>query len=121
MRGFRVDFKVPELGEALKQIGAYDGKARLRIENAVKTSTRAISRGARQRVPVLTGTLKKSIGARFDAKNCVGTIAAKSPPAHLVEFGHGGSGPAPEHPFMRPAFENEKPELIRAIKEAVKP
>jgi hypothetical protein len=26
-----------------------------------------------------------------------------------------------ERPYMRPAFENEKPSLIRGIKEAVKP
>jgi phage gpG-like protein len=151
-RGFRVNFSVPELNQAVKQISAYDSRTAQRVENQVQKSTKNIGNGARQRVPVRSGDLKKSISTRFDSRSITGYIAAKKPYAHLVEFGHKGGTARPdtkkalkipwaggmgvggenfaasadipsvrERPYMRPAFENEKPNLIRGIKEAVKP
>lgn len=160
-RDFRIYFDVPELGEAIRQIGAYDGKAATRIENAVKQATKNIKEGAKARVPVRTGALKKSISARFHRKSVTGYVKAGSynggrgggvPYAHLVEFGAKATTVKPvkakalnigppgaeaaglnefarkvqipkrnERPFMRPAFEEEKPNLIRAVKEAVQP
>lgn len=150
-RGFRVNMSVPELGRALQQISAYDGKAALGIENAVHSSTKAIGVGARQRVSVKTGNLKKKIRTRFSRNKygrglTEGAVAGVTPYAHLVEFGAKATVVKPktkkalaidafgyrryakkahipkraEHPFMRPAFENEKPNLIRNIAEAVK-
>lgn len=151
--GFRVNFSVPELSETVRQIKYYDGKTALKVEEQVKKSTRVIGDGARRRVRVLSGDLKKSISTRFDAKTITGYIAARQPYAHLVEFGakatvtkptrqrkalkipwKGGLGiggmyyatkadipKRRERPFMRPAFEEEKPNLIKGIKEAVKP
>lgn len=53
----------------------------------------------------------------------VGVIGNRAPHAHLVEYGHGGPAPAPEHPFMAPAYESEKQHaadlLAQAIKEAL--
>jgi HK97 gp10 family phage protein len=151
-RGFQINFSVPELGEAIRKVGAYDTKTAQKIENQVNKSTKNIANGARRRVPVRSGYLKKHISSRFDARSITGYVAAKAPHAHLVEFGakashekpdrkkalkipwHGGMGvggeyyaksadiPARrEHPYMRPAFEDEKPNLIRGVKEAVKP
>ena len=150
-RGFRVNFSVPELGQALSQISAYDGKAALGIENAVQNSTKAIGAGMRRRVSVKTGKLKKRIKTRFGrnkfGRGAVhGEAAAVTPYAHLVEFGARATVARPkakkamaidafgyrrfatvaniparrERPFARPAFEDEKPNLIRAISEAVK-
>ena len=151
-RGFRVYFDVPELEQTLGQLKAYDGKAALKVEEAVSTSTKNIAKGARQRVPVRSGKLKKSIRSRFDKRAVTGYVQARQPHAHLVEFGAKGATVEPkskkalkipwsggmgvggtyfaasakiparkERPFMRPAFEDEKPELIKALKEAVKP
>lgn len=151
-RGFRINFSVPELSKTLSQISAYDGKTAIKIENAVRGSTKNICSGAKKRVPVRTGALKKSISSQFDQRTVTGYVAARKPHAHLVEFGAraaktvpdtkkalkipwlGGMGvggtyfaksaniPARrERPYMRPAFEDEKPNLIRKIKEAVKP
>lgn len=151
-RGFRVNFSVPELSEALSKIKAYDGQTAQKIETVVQKSTKNISDGAKRRVPVKTGSLKKSISTRFDAKGPTGYVAARKPHAHLVEFGAKGATEKPdkkkalkipwsggmgvggtyfaksanipvrrEHPYMRPAFEDEKPNLVKGIKEAVKP
>lgn len=52
--------KVPEgeLSKAIRQISAWDGKTRLRMEAALKRGTHAVYREARQRVPVRSGKLK---------------------------------------------------------------
>jgi HK97 gp10 family phage protein len=151
-RGFQINYKVPEIQQALNNISAYDGKTRLKIEEAISQSTKAIAAGAKQRVPVRTGNLKKTIKSSFDRGTATGYVKAGKylgsqsggyPYAHLVEFGtkphtivaknakalsirggfieqvnHPG---AQEHPFMRPAFEQEKPNLIRNVTQAVKP
>ena len=146
-RGFRVNMSVPEIGKTLDQLSVYDGKARLRVEQTIQQSTKAIGAGAKQRVPVRSGKLKKKIGTRFEKRGATGVVAAKTPYAHLVEFGAKAAVVKPvnkkamridangirrfatevsiparaERPFLRPAFENEKPTLIRNLAEAVKP
>lgn len=146
-RGFYVNFKVPEIERTLQQISTYDGKTRLKVEEAVQSSTKAIRNGAVRRINVHTGYLKKHTISSFDRKTVVGAIRAKAPHAHLVEFGAKAATEVPdkakaltidawgnrwyakkaripkraEHPFMRPAFEDEKPNLIRKLSEAVKP
>lgn len=37
-----------------------------------------------------------------------------------VEFGHGGPGPAPAHPFVRPAFDLYRDEAYEAIRRGLK-
>lgn len=160
-RSFRVNMSCPELGKAIDQISAYDGKTALRVENAIQSGAKNIASGAKRRVPVKSGGLKKSIVSRF-GRNKYGRgvieaeVAARKPHAHLVEFGARATVVKPKtkkalriidkgmfegtggqfgasfaeratiprraaHPYMRPAFENEKPALIRAVQEAVKP
>ena len=36
-----------------------------------------------------------------------------------VEYGHSGPAPAPPHPFIRPAFDANRDEASRAIKEGI--
>ena len=81
--------KVPEgeLSKAIRQISAWDGKTRLRVEAALKRGTQAVYREARQRVPVRTGKLKKSIKTRFSTVKLEGQVYSHVPYAHLVEFG----------------------------------
>lgn len=154
-RGFRVSMEVPELSEAVKKIGKYNGKVGLMLEDAVQESTKAIAAGERQRVPVRTGRLKKKISSRFNRKKIEGVAIARAPYAHLVEFGAKAATAKPKNakaiklidkgmlegsggefgiafaasakiparrarPFARPAFEAEKPNLLRKIAKAVK-
>lgn len=144
---FRVSMSVPEIGQTLNQIGLYDRKAALAVEQAVQSSTKAIGAGARQRVPVRSGALKKKIATRFENKGVTGIVAAKTPYAHLVEFGAKAVVIKPvnkkamridengirrfatevhvpqraERPFLRPAFEDEKPALLKNLAKAVQP
>jgi len=120
-RGFYVNFKVPELEAAVKNIGNYDAKTALKIENQIQESTRNIRRGVLRRIHDVTGYLRKHTTSNFNRLKLEGVVREKAPHAHLVEFGHKGPAPAPEHPTMRPAFEEERPNLIRGLEEAIKP
>ena len=144
-KGFQVKFSVPELQQAMNKMSAYDGRTAGKIEDAVSTSTKAISKGAKQRAPVRSGKLKKSISSRFDKKTITGYVSAKTPYAHLVEFGAKAriitskstmmidengirrfamSAKIPkrnERPYMRPAFEAERGNLVKNITQAVQP
>jgi HK97 gp10 family phage protein len=120
-RGFYVNFKVPELDVVLNNLDKYDGKTALKIENQIQESTRNIRRGVLSRIHDVSGYLRKHTTSNFNRLKLEGVVREKAPHAHLVEFGHAGPAPAPEHPTMRPAFEEERPNLIRGLSEAVKP
>lgn len=47
-------------------------------------------------------------------------VFTSRPNAHLVEFGHAGPAPAPPHPFMRTAYQNNKEEVKRTIIEVLR-
>lgn len=74
-------------------------------ENA-KEIARAIAKDAKASVHSETGMLKRSIKAKKSKFKDGGWITkATAPHAHLVEYGHGGSKPAPAHPFLRTALD----------------
>lgn len=133
-----------ELREALSSISIYDAKARLRIESAVETTVKEMARLAREKVPVRSGQLKKSIFSSFKKVGCTGYFGAKAPHAHLIEMGVSASQTKlktkkllkfnegqtfiksaeipkrSERPFIRPAYEQERPAFIRRLAEAVR-
>lgn len=47
-----------DLTKALGSISAWDGKTRLAVENALQNGTKAVARGAKQRVAQRSGKLK---------------------------------------------------------------
>lgn len=146
-RGFYVNFKVPELDQALKNMSKYNGKTALKVEGVVQSSTKAIKNGATMRIHSVSGNLKKRTTYSFNKQKITGTIRSRSPVAHLVEFGAKATVVKPskkkaltidqfgnrnyakeahipkraERPYMRPAYEDEKPNMIRGLREAVQP
>ncbi|MBU2703879.1 HK97 gp10 family phage protein [Sporomusaceae bacterium BoRhaA] len=133
--------------DALNSIDAYDGKTRLKLENTVADSTSKIGKDAKEFVPVRTGKTKKKISTSFNKNKMTGTVRAKTPWAHLVEFGAKAAVEKPKNkkalkidqfglrryatkanipvrkakPFMQKAFDKEKPDFIKNIKGAVQP
>lgn len=97
------------------------------LKGALRAGGRVIAKDAKQRVPVNTGTLKKSIkvvagkskqngalvfvttskggGAKYDAFY-----------SHMIEF---GTSKMPARPFLRPAFDTTQQETIKAIGDAL--
>ncbi len=147
MAAFVVNLGINDLQRVLGAFRTYDVQTRERLRATVQTSTANIMLGAKRRVRVRSGKLVKSITMFYDGVRNIGTVRAKSPHAHLVEYGakatkelpsrkkalHSGaltgtgfaaSANIParaEHPFMRPAFEDEKPNLVRSVEAAINP
>jgi hypothetical protein len=120
-RGFYINLSTPELKSELNKIKTYSESTQQKIRGVVKTSTSKVLAGTIRRAPIRKGDLIKKITMAFNDAKCEGEVIIKSSKAHLVEFGHKGPHPAPEHPFVRPSIQEEKPNLIRNVGEAVKP
>lgn len=119
-----IDFNVDAVGmqEILSRIDAVDSVPR-RAYKALNAGARVVLRAATDLAPVRTGQLKGSlkVGRRRKTQDKyaveVGAFHQDAPHAHLVERGHGGSRPAPAHPFLEPAVEMTEREAIDAIME----
>ena len=124
-RGFYVNMKIPELSNVLKDFAKYDEASQNKLRSAVRGTTKNIMTGTIRRagsiVKVRTGNLMKGIGMDYNNTTNIGQVKAKSPHAHLIEFGHKGRTAAPAYPILRPSFEQEKPNFIKDVTNAVKP
>ncbi len=131
------------LRSVLNQLSTYDGKTRLKIEEVTSNAVKTIAKGAKNRVPVKKGKLKKSIRSKFNKKIGVGDVFTTLQTAHLIEFGVKAHTVEPNEkfmrvkgsfigkkiklpgfsarPFLKPAYEEELPHFISEIKKAVKP
>lgn len=138
---FRVNWGIKDLEIALGKIKQYDLETQNNIKKAVQNSTKNIMLGAKRRVRVKTGRLLQHITMTYDENRNIGKVIAKSPHAHLIEFGARGAVETPKnkkalkvrggfiekanipvrkaYPFLRPAFEDEKPNLTKAIEDAI--
>jgi HK97 gp10 family phage protein len=97
---------------------------------SVQAACQTIQQRAQALAPVDTGALRESIAVSIDdtGKTVVGTVGPNVDYAAYVEFGTGkagasspgaGAGPynpnwpgMPAQPYMRPAFDETKPEIL---------
>lgn len=145
-----IALEVKGLDEAIRKLKIYDSNSRLKIEGAIQQAGRNIRDNAKIRVPIRTGTLKRSIGSRFNGNKLQSTVKAdynKAPHAHLIEYGVSQTVIRPKtkkvlkftagssvqfvrkevilparkaRPFMNPAFQAEKPKVEADIKNILK-
>lgn len=145
-----IAFEVEGLDEAVRKLKIYDSNSRLKIEGAIQKAGRSIRDDAKTKVPVRTGTLRDSIGARFNGGKMQSVVKAdynKAPHAHLIEYGVAQTAIRPKNkkalkftaggsvrfvrkevilparkarPFMNPAFQAEKPKVEAEIKKILK-
>ena len=146
MATFTVKIPAGELSRAIKQIKAWDGRTRLRVENALRKGTRLVRREAMQRVPKHTGRLRKSLKTRFSSSKLEGQVYSMEPHAHLVEFGARAVIIRPKRkkalrilladgykftkiavvpkragkPFLKPAYDYVEPQIIQDVKKALR-
>lgn len=142
---FRVSVSNNELSKCLREMSAWDGRARLRVEAAMKKGTRDVARQARQRVATRTKALKKSIKTGFSTTKLEGKVFSNLPYAHLVEFGSRATVIRPKnkkalkipyngsyafakrakvpakapHPFLKPAYDYEESHILEAVRRAI--
>jgi HK97 gp10 family phage protein len=70
---------------------------------------------------VVIGIIGPRRGFKITVTNAAGESVNVDPMyyAHLVEYGHGGPHPAPAHPFMRPAIDTTRQQVVAIIKQTV--
>lgn len=146
-RSFLINIDKHEIDKAIGQISQYDQRQQQQIGDTIEKSTSNIKMGVLRRMPIRTGTMAKTLTSTFNRYSLSGTVVIKSPVAHLIEFGAKGATEVPKHekalhgpgitgtgfaskvvipareahPMMRPAYEDEKPNLMSNIKGAVEP
>ena len=126
--------QIAEMANALDTEGAGATVTRVILENAAIPVHEEMKRNASKDPKIISGDLHCAIHIGSVRKRAKGgkyiTIGVHRKdwnnedyyPAY-VEFGHGGPGPAPAHPYIRPAYdvtEDEAYELIRnGLREAL--
>lgn len=151
MKKFYVSVDRGELSKAINDISAYDGKARLGVEKAIKNGARRTVSDAKRRIHSKTGNLRKGVKSEFYSKAGVkptAVVESVQRHSHLVEFGakatttrldpsagkkalkivdtrvlryanHANIPVRRPHPFMKPAYDAQYPEILKEVKEAV--
>ena len=119
--------QIAEMASALDTEGAGAAVTRIILERAAVPVHDQMKQNASKDPRIITGALHEAINIGSVRKRAQGgkyiTIGVHRKdwseedyyPAY-VEYGHGGPGPAPSHPYIRPAYdvtEDEAYELIR--------
>jgi HK97 gp10 family phage protein len=119
------------LEEVINLLNSVNEKIPNRCQTIMSMVAINIQESAKTRIHSISGNLAGSfrIKRTFNEKTRMVTISAggkAAPHAHLVEFGHRmitrtGEvvGDVPEHPFLRPAFEQYLPDLISQLESAI--
>lgn len=126
--------QIAEMASQLDTEGAGSAVTRIILENAAVPVHEQMKINASKDPKIISGSLHDAINIGKVRKRSQGgkyiTIGVHRKdwseedyyPAY-VEFGHGGPGPAPSHPYIRPAYdvtEDEAYELIRdGLREAL--
>lgn len=93
--------------------GRIQGEIRKAVADEIEHAARQIEAGAKQDVPVDTGTLRRSITTQISDGGLTATVAAGTNYAIFVERGSRGR---PAKPFLIPNFEREVPKLRAALR-----
>jgi HK97 gp10 family phage protein len=105
--------------EARRQFARLPEVVRQQINDATDLTRKAVQAGAKARVTVRTGRLKKAIRSSMDKRRGAGKVGVTRAGFYglFLEFGAAGRS---ARPFMLPALEEETPRYIARAREAGK-
>lgn len=105
---------IQQLARDLDAVGELEAKALPALQAGAAIMLPAAIDATPVRSGRLQGTVKqKKRGSGARASIEVGPMG--SGVSHLVEEGHGGPKPAPEHPFLKPAADSVEDQVLDAI------
>jgi HK97 gp10 family phage protein len=113
----RYTIKVTNSTKLKRELKELPDELRKGIRKAVRSSASAIRTGARKRVPVDSGDLKKSIRFKTDRDGLGAVVKVHEYYGHFIEF---GTSSIPAHPFLRPAAEAERKAFPTRISDDVR-
>lgn len=138
-----IDVDLAGLNKAIQKIKSWETEKVKQVKDTINESALNVQKGARRRVRVATGRLRASITIEPFNGGFAMAVGTNVKYAKAVEFGSparvirakrkkalywpGASHPVkqvklpaqPAKPFLFPAWEEEKPKLIQALKEAL--
>ena len=109
--------------------GAGAPVARRILEAAAQPIHQQMKANASRDPQIITGVLNRSIRIgpvkkrRKSGKSITIGVHRKEEGAYYatpVEYGHGGSAPAPAHPFIRPAYDTRADEAYQIIRDGLR-
>ena len=92
---------------------------------ALRAAALVAQNDAKRRAPVLTGTLRRSIHMEDQGSHAV-TVGTDVPYARRLEFGFVGTDSRGRtyhqsaRPYLRPALDENKPEMVREFSDALR-
>ena len=118
---------IAQMAEALRTDGGGNATADRILETAAQPVLEQMIQNASTDPRPRSGKLRSSLrikksSCKRGARVTVGVHRSEggAPYAQPVEFGHGGSHPAPPHPFVRPAFDVRADEAYELLKEQLR-
>lgn len=112
----KITFSVAGEKEVIGNLSRLKTVAKRAVKEQIGKSALNIQKGAKQRCPVDTGALRNSITVEYYGDTSA-EIAPHMPYAAYVEF---GTKKQAAQPYMVPAAEEERPNLIKGIEEAIR-
>jgi HK97 gp10 family phage protein len=100
----------------LNKLKAYANGTRTRVENVIAETLLTIEADAKELAPVDTGLLRSSIHSNLQG-SFKGTVSVNVDYAIHIEY---GTVKTPAQPFLIPAYQKNKDEFLKALKEALK-
>ena len=132
-----------QFNKVMRKVDALEPQLKKKAELAINASALRIESDAKNRVPVQTGNLRSSIktekfgavgrrvytlteyapfvefGTRSKVKTTIEGVDYSSVAKQFKKSTGGGGGVSPR-PFLFPAFESEKPNLIKNLKKIIR-
>lgn len=146
----RVDVNLRDINKAIKDIGRFEHTKRQQVKDTINEAALNVQKGAKKRAPVDTGRLRSSITMQPYNDGLTMQVGTKVHYAPYVEWGTGKFAEHPDysgqptpwvypeskrgrktgemvfthgskpHPFLFPAWEEERPKFMKAMREALR-
>lgn len=109
--------RIEGLDRLKRKLAALPGAVRKEATAALLDAGEQIADGAKSRVATDTGELAGSINVRADDEGASVIVEATAAHAKFVEF---GTRHTPARPFLLPAFEEARPQVVSAVAQAAR-
>lgn len=114
----KINIELKGLEDMIGNLKDYETAKKNDVSNVIKETAFKIQANAKLRTPVLTGHLKRNIKVDISPDEMSAEIGTKENDVEYAKYVEFGTKNTHAQPFLFPAFEDEKPEYLRKLKEA---
>lgn len=114
----KMNMNIKGLDKLIKNIQDYETDKKSEVSQIVKETAYKIQAGAKQRAAVDTGHMKRNIKV-FEESETSALVGCKADDVEYALYVETGTSKTPAQPFLFPSTEDERPEYLRKLKEAL--